>query len=385
MSYNIPYSFIPGTKARAQEVNANFKYVLDSADELNRTKLNTTFSNISTEAVDFIKNCSSSRNIGEIITSPLPLTDDGVHLLDGTLLPYGVYKEFIDYIADLYTENPDANYFTTEALWQQSVTTYGVCGKFVYDSVNNTVRLPKITGIIEGTTDENALGDLVEAGLPNITGSFDVTTANSGTNATGCFYNSANWSAGQEYWAGVTNQHNSSYTINASRSSSIYGNSSTVQPQTIKVLYYIVVATTSKTEIQSDIDEIATDLNGKADTDLTNVTNKLSDNFLEKLTPDWNNRISMGLPQYPLSTTTNTFTCPSSGYVSIHADRSVSGNTLFIIINSISYGQTPAFSPAFYDGFIMVSKGDEVKFTTDSTGNTWFITRQFFIPMKGAN
>ena len=40
MTYNIPYSFIPGTKARAQEVNANFKYVLDTADEINASKLN---------------------------------------------------------------------------------------------------------------------------------------------------------------------------------------------------------------------------------------------------------------------------------------------------------------------------------------------------------
>jgi hypothetical protein len=38
-----------------------------------------------------------------------------------------------------------------------------------------------------------------------------------------------------------------------------------------KVLYYIVVATSTKTDIEVDIDEIATDLNGKADVDLSNV------------------------------------------------------------------------------------------------------------------
>ena len=147
--------------------------------------------------------------------------------------------------------------FYTEANWQQSVTDYGVCGKFVYDSVNNTVRLPKITGIVEGTTDLTALGDLVEAGLPdhrhslierrvyaNGTASFAVHGAD-GTDA--------------------------SYTGYASDSNSIYGNSSTVQPQTIKVLYYIVIATTAKTDIGVDIDEIATDLNGKMDVDGTNA------------------------------------------------------------------------------------------------------------------
>ena len=323
MSYNIPYSFIPGTKARAQEVNANFKYVLDSADELNRTKLNTTFSNISTEAVDFIKNCSSSRNIGEIITSPLPLTDDGVHLLDGTLLFYGVYKEFIDYIADLYAENPDANYFTDEALWQQSVNTYGVCGKFVYDSVNNTVRLPKITGIIEGTVDVSALGDLVEAGLPNI-------------EAWAYFYGQALSSAGGSFTRTVGNSSSdpmyaSSDTykrldFNASLSNPIYGNSSTVQPQTIKVLYYIVVATTSKTEIQSDIDEIATDLNGKADTDLTNVTDT---GYIKMAGASMPSNTYIGLT---LGASGTSYTAPANGWFSLDGTVSNSSNNFINLV-----------------------------------------------------
>ena len=54
-----------------------------------------------------------------------------------------------------------------EATWQATVAQYGACGKFVYDSTNNTVRLPKVTGIVEGTIDATALGELVEAGLPS--------------------------------------------------------------------------------------------------------------------------------------------------------------------------------------------------------------------------
>lgn len=385
MSYNIPFSFIPGTKARAQEVNANFKYVLDSADELNRTKLNTTFSNISTEAVDFIKNCSSSRNIGEIITSPLPLTDDGVHLLDGTLLFYGVYKEFIDYIADLYAENPDANYFTTEALWQQSVTTYGVCGKFVYDSVNKTVRLPKVTGIIEGTTDVNALGDLVEAGLPNITGYFNASTANSGTGTDGCFYNSGNWSEGQNYWSGINNQNNSTYRIDASRSSSIYGNSSTVQPQTIKVLYYIVVATTSKTEIQSDIDEIATDLNGKADVDLSNINASQSAK---------NEIVSWGMPDYASGITCSvslgveqTYTAPSNGIITYSLTAYDMGKA-YLKINEQQVQWAKAYvNPDFNSitGSILVSKNDIIKYFSEYNNAVYNTQNIIFYPMKGAN
>jgi hypothetical protein len=161
--------------------------------------------------------------------------------------------------------------FSTEGEWQQSVTTYGVCGKFVYNSTNNTVRLPKITGIAEGTTDVTALGNLVEAGLPNITGGVTDFWCGgpSGSNISGAFS-----AAGSGHNYGGGSAGGVGFDFDASRSSSIYGNSTTVQPQTIKVLYYIVVATSTKTDIQVDIDEIATDLNGKADTDLTNCTNQ---------------------------------------------------------------------------------------------------------------
>ena len=330
-----------------------------------------------------VGNFKGGRNVGEIISSTLPLTDAGLHLLDGALLQYGIYKEFIDYIADLYTANPDANYFTTEALWQQSVTTYGVCGKFVYDSVANTVRLPKVTGIIEGTTDASALGDLIEAGLPAMT-----TGTAGGHNHSYTRYASLNGAYTAAYNNGCLGGTGDSTSWNGDHTHTIntgVRTTDTVQPQTIKAFYYIVIANSTKTEIQSDIDEITTDLNGKADTDLTNVTNKLSNNFLEKLTPDWDNRISMGLPEYPISTTANTFTCPSSGYISVHGNRSTAGYTLSVMINSIAYGQAPAYSSLFYDGFFMVNKGDVIKFITDSTSQTWDVTRQFFIPMKGAN
>ena len=219
-----------------------------------------------------------SRNIGQIIPSAIPLTDAGLHLLDGTLiLGGGIYSAFVTYISGLVSTYPDL--FVTEADWQTSINTYGVCGKFVYDSVANTVRLPKITGILEGTTDVTALGDLVEAGLPNITGGSDDSDTywygrrpsasglsvqlgaikyTTGTGSNGVYTGSG----GQQ----------TAFSFDASESNSLYGNSSTVQPQTIKAFYYIVIATSTKTDIQVDIDEIATDLNGKADVDLTNCT-----------------------------------------------------------------------------------------------------------------
>lgn len=212
----------------------------------------------------------SSRNIGEVITSTIPLSDAGLHLLDGSLIQSGVYTDFVDYIAGFVSDYPDL--FVSENDWQTAVTTYGVCGKFVYDSTNNTVRLPKITGFIEGTTDVTALGDLVEAGLPNIKASLNNYQNKTGINASS---NSALYfgSSSNTLPLGASSSGFTGLYFDASRSNSIYGNSSTVQPQAIKVLYYIVMATSTKTDVEVDIDEIITDLNSKANTNLSNISN----------------------------------------------------------------------------------------------------------------
>lgn len=222
-----------------------------------------------------------ARNIGQIITSTIPLSDAGLHLLDGSLIQgSGIYADFVTYISGLVSTYPDL--FETEANWQTSVTNYGVCGKFVYDSVNNTVRLPKITGFIEGTTDVTALGDLLQAGLPNIEGTLRFSQKgfplSDAALASGALYKISESTNG--YFSNQSDSVTRFSTIgfNASNSNSIYGNSSTVQPQSIKVLYYIVIATSAKTDIQVDIDEIATDLNGKADKSSFQVVSALPAN-----------------------------------------------------------------------------------------------------------
>ena len=214
--------------------------------------------------------------IGQIISSIIPLTDAGLHLLDGSLIQGGgVYDAFVQYIANLVNLYPQC--FTDEATWQSTVSSKGVCGKFVYDSVNNTVRLPKITGFIEGTINNGDVGDIINAGLPDHThhiavynaegsatgggyvpgSSFDAGSVivNSGTNGES---GNGNWTDRSTNYGYNTNRNQMN---NASSVNSIYGNSSTVQPQSIKVFYYIVVATTTKTEIEVDIDDVITDLN----------------------------------------------------------------------------------------------------------------------------
>ena len=300
-------------------------------------------------------NISDTRNIGEIVTSTIPLTDAGLHLLDGSLLSgSGSYGAFVTYIGQLYTADPTANYFCSEADWQTSVTTYGVCGKFVYDSINNTVRLPKITGFIEGASGVSNLGNLTEAGLPNITAGPLIWRT--GTDKDSLLFGALDLDRSVNNYADTSDDYKNGpkLTFNASRSNSIYGKSNTVQPQTIKILYYIVIATSTKTSIEVDIDEIATDLNGKADIDLSNInpTATVKETITGWGMPDYANGIEKNVNTVYkadsnlcliINTNANTTT---GGYVYVGAsEESVDTEICHIYGNVGAYGTVMFFIP----------------------------------------
>lgn len=373
------------------------------------------------------------RNIGEVFLSPLPITDAGAHLLDGGLiLGGGIHQGFIDYIANLYTENTSANYFCTEAQWQASVSQYGVCGKFVYtegvqsyyawntalgdiyytlteekaapyyykedgvfvettslpslttrasqyDEIGtpSTVRLPKVTGIIEGTTDIATLGNLVEAGLPNIAGSISTLIPWTSASGTGALYSTSksyNFVNGQNSQTVVDGIY-----IDASRSNPTYGNSTTVQPQTIKYFVYIVIATSTKTDTQTDIDDVVTDLNGKADVDLSNMNASLSakNEIISWGLPDWDNKIS-------LSTNNVVNAIPSLGYVHLNTRTATPAGLWNMKINDNIVATWYNSNTYAYGGFafIPVKQGDTTVITAANLGDG---ATYEFVPMKGAN
>lgn len=199
-----------------------------------------------------------NRFVGEIFSSLTPIDDYGVKLLDGSVLEVGgIYDEFINHIVGFKESYP--NLFCTEEEWNTSISTYGVCGKFVYTE-GVSLRIPKITGFIEGTLDSAVLGDLVEAGLPNIDnyiGDF----LRSGSSQSGAFSatkigSAVNWNVtenGAEHYSGIR--------FNASLANALYGKSTTVQPQSIRVYYYIVVANGIKQDVEIDLDNVLTEVN----------------------------------------------------------------------------------------------------------------------------
>ena len=77
----------------------------------------------------------------------------------------------------------------------------------------------------------------LNAGLPNITGTVTKMFAETDANANGAMILSNNY--GQNNWSNLTTNRGWTLSIDASRSSSIYGNSTTVQPKATKS-YWII-------------------------------------------------------------------------------------------------------------------------------------------------
>ena len=112
------------------EVNEKYNDIVDIQSELSAISFdlaNKDLSNITNQAINRIVNYAQTKQIGEIVTSTLPLSDAGLHLLDGALISgSGIYADFVDYIAELYNADPTANYFAQsqgEIAWVQPIAT----------------------------------------------------------------------------------------------------------------------------------------------------------------------------------------------------------------------------------------------------------------------
>lgn len=289
----------------------------------------------------------------DITVSSSTAIHGGNTMLLGTSIGSGVYQNSFLGSIDLTGSHININSsrwwsgthkagFMDETEWQASVSKYGVCGCFVYDSIANTLRLPKVDRI-EGTVDPTALGALVEAGLPNITGGDSTvsrmnfvgnipndtpigTTFESGALKVTCTQNGSNQSGTAASLSGLT--------IDASLSSSIYGNSETVQPQAIKGFVYMVVSNRTKTQIVADIDEIAADLQLKADVDLGNVTSAGQVRMAHAAMP------SGQYEDLTLPANGGTVTAPADGFIQFGAVSTASGQACSLSYHGISWSSS---------------------------------------------
>ena len=152
-------------------------------------------------------------------------------------------QAFLNRLKDITTLHPSL--LCTEEEWQtaKTMSAFGQVGKFVFNYNGAdivSVRIPRVVNV-QGLFDLQNLGMTVSAGLPNITGNFGM---NANSSAGGAFIVSGT----NGVRVGGSNAKDVNVSFDASRSSSIYGNSTTVQPEAIQYPYFIQIATGSETE-----------------------------------------------------------------------------------------------------------------------------------------
>lgn len=279
--------------------------------------------------------------IGSIFASAIPQTDAAFHLLDGSEISQsGMYKDFSNLVKSLVA----AGYAISCTLTQYNtdIANTGNCGKFVIDDTAGTIKLPTITKFVEGLSNLTDIGKSLQAGLPNITGTFrlqgdstnagiDAPATGSGSvtpvngNGSGADVDGTGWNCGL------------GFDFNASKSSAVYGRSSEVQPNATRYPYYIVLANSYKSKVALDVDNILQEVDGKAGLVEDNVftgTNKFNNtvNFSE-------------VPTVNGASINNLSIVPSSNYVSI---SQFNGKT------AVGTYEYPA---AQYNGYVTVSFG----------------------------
>ena len=220
----------------------------------------------------------TKRSIGEVYFSQSALATDNsgaLPLFTGETITSAntIYPEFYNWVL-AHTELQ-----CTSSEYESSLTTYGECAKYVVGS--GSLRLPLIKNYIKAANPSDGIKN-IEAGLPNITGylaSIDTggrwglianASANDYNKYSGAFVAQSNGAYAQSVSTGKGVASGDLY-FDASRSSAVYGKSSTVTPASTTLYPWVVAYTAAIPASTAQAAEFTGALSGKADTNLGNI------------------------------------------------------------------------------------------------------------------
>lgn len=240
----------------------------------------------------------------------------------------------------------------------------GVAWYYILDTTNTRFKLPRTQHAFSGYRD--SVGKYVEAGLPNITGEIGFAA---GTNLrTGAFTTGITT---YKRLAGSQSENTTGGLLDASLSSSVYGNSNTVQPPATQMYLYFYVGQFTQSAIEETAGLNAELFNGKADIDLTNAVSNASATAKETIIgwgmPDWSTAIS-------ITVNTTGYTAPYDGIAVGTINVSGSGSANFYV-NDVFVGDD---NNSTHQATIPMNKGDVLRCSASSVGMS-------FVALKGVN
>lgn len=272
--------FVANTKAKASEVNYNFDQVKAKIQELDDWKTNT----------DDRLNKYSSFQLFDLIVTDRVLTGEEAKgkLLQGSLVT-NLYPDAVAKIKDewdngaeqTYTYGEDISFpyrlaanrhMIVDILYKDDVdalfSTTGVAWFYIWDEDNEQFYLPRSLWFDQYTNDPEQVNKFNEAGLPDITGTFNDVCTGPSPSTSGAFSSSYFTSAAYSSSQGQRRF----FDFSASRSNPIFGKSDTVQPPSSNKLLYFVVGNTYVNQEDIDIAQVESGFNNKLNTDHSNDT-----------------------------------------------------------------------------------------------------------------
>ena len=313
---------------------------------------------------------------------------------DSTAFVAGILStETVDHITITFFRAKDGHKICSASQEENVRNLYdwmGVAWYYVLDEENKQFKLPRTKHAFTGLRDE--VGKYVPAGLPNITGEW-YSNAPSNYTTSGAIYSKVVSATNVPTTIGSGKY---GFGFDASRSSSVYGNSNTVQPEATQMYLYFYVGNFERNAVEqtagitaemfnnkADIEQ----LNNKADKDFGNTEFALLKNNNGSLT--WNDKnvitdadkekvVGWGAPDYTRGVGISSgHVAQKNGYVTFAGKPSGGACFLYVdgvtvIRNQSSYGS----SQVEFRDTVAVAKGSTITWSGGSTGAT-------FYPVKG--
>lgn len=178
----------------------------------------------------------------------------------------------------------------------------GTVGVFGWDGVGTTAfRVPSLNDVFIETGSAAQIGDYIAPGLPNITGNAYNTNAAAGSlylNSKSGAFKSGSQSSAKYPSPSNNGDSNTSLGFDASLSNPIYGNSVTVQPNTVRYRAMVQLATGASDTALETCTSVLADVTALKDATNFSTTGKL--NIIDTVMPDYANAINnVGYPYTP--------------------------------------------------------------------------------------
>ena len=173
--------------------------------------------------------------LGHLFAWPFQTPPDGAIQCNGATYNRALYKDFFAYATSKGWVKPESE-------WQRIASADGgYCPYYSQGDGSTTFRTPKFAPFMQVAIASENVGEYRQAGLPNITGYWNTRGPEILENATGGAFSIERTS--EDYGYGhVTGGKSPKLKIDASRSSSLYGRSTTVQPESHGWMICVVVA-----------------------------------------------------------------------------------------------------------------------------------------------